>query len=132
MCRENPPAIPLRLKENGTSLRVQGELPVVAVPQAAWRNIPACAGRTFPDFDRWLRQSEHPCVCRENFWRRQCRGEDRGTSLRVQGELIRIQPLFAYTRNIPACAGRTFTKGLKHVLQQEHPCVCRENDWSVF
>ena len=107
VCRENNIFLVSGYVSIGSSLRVQGEPPLLHAPHGENWIIPACAGRTCMTRPRCQFKSDHPCVCRENWQIWANVALEVGSSLRVQGEppddpLEPDEP-----RIIPACAGRT-------------------------
>ena len=68
-------------------------------------------------------------MCRENALRRMSVQAYSGSSLRVQGEPLQIEPSSSLARIIPACAGRTQGAIPLDAIKSDHPCVCRENRW---
>ena len=91
------------------------------------RNIPACAGKTYPKTCSSSRNWEHPRVRGENVCCG-CRTCARaGTSPRARGKRFVTIARDTVMRNIPACAGKTVCRGLGREPNQEHPRVRGEN-----
>ena len=112
---------------SGTSPRTRGKRGLEKRGELGRRNIPACAGKTFPDRTGPGRTAEHPRV----------RGENAGASARLRGNLgtsprargkRRQKSFFGVAfGNIPACAGKTCRVDARHVNLPEHPRVRGEN-----
>ena len=110
--------------------RVCGEnsepLPISEVDH---RNIPAYAGKTRQPPPAAPLSAEHPRVCGENTASWGSYGLRRGTSPRMRGKRVSLDISNRENRNIPAYAGKTTTRQLRHHQPKEHPRVCGEN-WS--
>ena len=127
VCGENPLRGAAQSCGHGSSPRVRGKpRDVDRAPQPP-RLILACAGKTrFPLDDAPLRPA-HPRVCGENAGAGDALPHRGGSSPRVRGKLLRHRQERARVRLIPACAGKTSTRGKSIPQKTAHPRVCGEN-----
>ena len=98
---------------DGTSPRARGKHIAGFSFHDRFRNIPACAGKTVCAISSSRQKWEHPRVRGENSSVVVAWAEVSGTSPRARGKRAYICAIFARTRNIPACAGKT-TPGQLH------------------
>ena len=95
----------------GTSPRARGKLQGLYHREVPIRNIPACAGKTVPTCCSAMSQPEHPRVRGENTLGLMLTLNLTGTSPRARGKRSQKGRISLLTRNIPACAGKTHTRG---------------------
>ena len=89
--------------------------------------IPACAGKTASTRHTRLSYRAHPRVCGENIPRLSLGEVASGSSPRVRGKLPFVAAGGAFTRLIPACAGKTPPEAPCASRSRAHPRVCGEN-----
>ena len=111
----------------GTSPRARGKHRARSPGSLLVRNIPACAGKTWVSLISPPVPSEHPRVRGENGGGYHAGQDTVGTSPRARGKLIFPARVQLPKRNIPACAGKTFTPDQLAILREEHPRVRGEN-----
>ncbi len=85
-CRGNSVISPAGIKPEGSSLRMQGQRGRSRCRAATEGFIPADAGATWPNWRRRYRSWVHPCGCRGNFGCVRAVAQERGSSLRMQGQ----------------------------------------------
>ena len=113
--------------DRGTSPRARGKLYYFQVEGAPRGNIPACAGKTLGDSGHRVGEGEHPRVRGENVVDYDPLGHGVGTSPRARGKPDASMFHLHWTRNIPACAGKTKRCVSSAPKSAEHPRVRGEN-----
>ena len=111
----------------GTSPRARGKRAPKEFPEEPGRNIPACAGKTFPRQSFFAFDTEHPRVRGENMGSLVAWPALTGTSPRARGKQVDSLERYGYPRNIPACAGKTPLGRRPMDSVTEHPRVRGEN-----
>ena len=111
----------------GTSPRARGKPGNPLCFHNFFRNIPACAGKTRPCSIMGKSWSEHPRVRGENQDVDDCDWGLCGTSPRARGKQVQAVATTGKIRNIPACAGKTYTCSGVWFSAAEHPRVRGEN-----
>ena len=113
-------------RDNGSSPRVRGTPPRIALNLAPTRFIPACAGNSVvnPLSHHW--QAVHPRVCGELAVRALAILTCAGSSPRVRGTPIGVERGVGPGRFIPACAGNSHLALVVWRPQAVHPRVCGE------
>ena len=96
--------------------------------QAKQGLIPACAGKTLKALRGRVHQWAHPRVCGENVVPRALAGVTAGSSPRVRGKPNGNRRVNNMGGLIPACAGKTISKGHNVLIAWAHPRVCGENE----
>ena len=114
------------LFHNGSSPRVRGTRAGRHVEPQHHRFIPACAGNAHRDGRRAPASSVHPRVCGERSVLMFRPGNARGSSPRVRGTRIPVDPNVINVRFIPACAGNAFRWQCGSGRDAVHPRVCGE------
>ena len=154
VCREHLLQFGHTHRLNGSSPRVWGTPPLVALTNKTNRFIPACAGNTFRPvcFARCLTGSSprvqgtlptrmpviacnsvHPRVCREHGLADNIEiMASAGSSPRVQGTRLGRQHADHGRRFIPACAGDTDSCHSPRWKVPVHPRVCREHAIAAY
>ena len=127
VCGENA-AIGSRLNfVAGSSPRVRGKPHRRSQLLVRGGLIPACAGKTAPRPRASNPRPAHPRVCGENAPAGRLPTGADGSSPRVRGKhLVHCAP-HAHARLIPACAGKTRSRGFPPPSRPAHPRVCGEN-----
>ena len=92
VCGEHLPAHGRALKNSGSSPRVRGTLGSMRFASRSIRFIPACAGNTFAGQHGANTEAVHPRVCGEHARIWGIRQFQFGSSPRVRGTLIKINP----------------------------------------
>ena len=111
----------------GSSPRVRGKQRVSCCVPSSCGLIPARAGKTPHGVGVGVERRAHPRACGENSARRWASRLARGSSPRVRGKLRPALGLQAGARLIPACAGKTHSRGGTWRARRAHPRVCGEN-----
>ena len=128
VCGENKSAKSTKLPISGSPPRVRGKHRTGMGERFEYRITPACAGKTRNSKIQHLHTEDHPRVCGEN----QCpsKGLQRhaGSPPRVRGKRGFTECFEAKRRITPACAGKTFSTGLRRSAKEDHPRVCGENN----
>ena len=115
----------------GTSPRARGKRAWILCCQNAFRNIPACAGKTPPLADAGVVAQEHPRVRGENLIIESHKLSPFGTSPRARGKRSMMSLASSSRGNIPACAGKTGPLAWTSLTSPEHPRVRGENKVSA-
>ena len=110
----------------GSSPRVRGTHTLPFRTPILPRFIPACAGNASSMKNDSAGNTVHPRVCGERFCTVLARDQERGSSPRVRGTLIRGWYRPAPMRFIPACAGNAMTPLFYKRCLMVHPRVCGE------
>ena len=116
---------------SGSSPRVRGKRNSALSPAAAFRLIPACAGKTSPHPESKYFSWAHPRVCGENEADLLPPTLPGGSSPRVRGKHASVINDLHQGGLIPACAGKTLLGKLEGDEAGAHPRVCGENCPSV-
>ena len=124
---ENMHAVHAAGKPNGTSPRARGKQIALDTTLDLVRNIPACAGKTSCVYGHARPYAEHPRVRGENAISQAFSPSKIGTSPRARGKRHQAFEANLYTRNIPACAGKTYSLLQAFINDPEHPRVRGEN-----
>ena len=111
----------------GTSPRMRGKLGLFIPAFDYRRNIPAYAGKTTTTTWATTTGKEHPRVCGENYCWYGFSFTTSGTSPRMRGKRNACHKQVEAQRNIPAYAGKTFSRYREVECGAEHPRVCGEN-----
>ena len=127
VCGENPAPEKNPRIRSGSSPRVRGKRAYGAWRLRLCRLIPACAGKTSPPTHRRAASSAHPRMCGENSRTVDHDGDPDGSSPRVRGKRRRGRRQGHRRRLIPACAGKTPSRGPRRCGRGAHPRVCGEN-----
>ena len=115
----------------GSSPRMRGK-PYQLVPQARGRGlIPAHAGKTNSRFPHFYDCPAHPRACGENGWSAINNRRRLGSSPRMRGKLPFVTARGAFTRLIPAHAGKTPDTQNGTCAVGAHPRACGENFLSI-
>ena len=110
----------------GLSPRVRGSLDRPTKYSILRRSIPACAGKPASSAARIASGRVYPRVCGEAFgWQMTVSGAT-GLSPRVRGSHSDHRLLRAYSRSIPACAGKPVTDTPLRWRKRVYPRVCGE------
>ena len=117
----------LRGCPRGSSPQVRGKLPFPAGVIQVVRLIPAGAGKTHCSLVRFISSSAHPRRCGENLnplgnWL-----QSDGSSPQVRGKHLLSTGRSAFTRLIPAGAGKTCSNSQQTRRATAHPRRCGEN-----
>ena len=107
VCGENVRMNCVMLTRHGTSPRMRGKRPPAALFEVQGGNIPAYAGKTYPQALGASRWPEHPRVCGENLLGCLYGCGGFGTSPRMRGKHGGVFYRNIRVRNIPAYAGKT-------------------------
>ena len=127
VCGENKCVTTAASLKVGSSPRVRGKLLNGHLMAAFVGLIPACAGKTRLLRHPARRRPAHPRVCGENTSLPVCQLLLPGSSPRVRGKQGRNRCPASLQGLIPACAGKTITKGETHHESAAHPRLCGEN-----
>ena len=111
----------------GSSPRVRGKLIDGILGMFSAGLIPACAGKTWPAPPSTPSNPAHPRVCGENGVGGGDLQGSGGSSPRVRGKPTSASRWAARLGLIPACAGKTRTRGSSPSPRRAHPRVCGEN-----
>ena len=106
---------------------MRGKRAIGTTLPAAYRNIPAYAGKTGWPKRNITPNPEHPRVCGENVQLFQINLFRHGTSPRMRGKRFQCPGCRGRGRNIPAYAGKTELLFTLFRAKKEHPRVCGEN-----
>ena len=127
VCGENLPKGATSTSRDGSSPRVRGKLHLLRCRRVGEGLIPARAGKTRARPPRDAPCWAHPRVCGESPWRTMDTCSHAGSSPRVRGKLAEGGDEHVEGRLIPACAGKTSTRGAARRPCRAHPRVCGEN-----
>ena len=111
----------------GTSPRVRGKPGRSQIPQSNPGYIPACAGETNVQLLSLDSTRVHPRVCGGNSGLAFAGVFAAGTSPRVRGKQVGVEPCDLGTGYIPACAGETYPFISSGDISGVHPRVCGGN-----
>ena len=89
--------------------------------------IPAYAGNTWLDCERWSANWDHPRVCGEHATNLRPNGRYQGSSPRMRGTLDGVSGDRRVQGIIPAYAGNTSVQERRPVEGGDHPRVCGEH-----
>ena len=89
--------------------------------------IPADAGNTPKSQTVKVIRQDHPRGCGEHLLITACNSLYMGSSPRMRGTHISVDPTYVETGIIPADAGNTGRYGLCRVLPKDHPRGCGEH-----
>ena len=127
MCGENPLLSASVEHGEGSPPRVRGKLFAPPETLRRFRITPACAGKTGCPGTAAPARQDHPRVCGENSRLRGVHTSRRGSPPRVRGKRNTCEPVFAFLRITPACAGKTSCFPRTPRPGRDHPRVCGEN-----
>ena len=130
VCGENSPHGCGPLIRRGSSPRVRGKRRLRGRRARRRGLIPACAGKTPLESQRFGNPGAHPRVCGENKCDQSHIHILRGSSPRVRGKPLHILGDEQPDGLIPACAGKTSCVDVLITLNWAHPRVCGENQFS--
>ena len=111
----------------GSSPRVRGTLPRPVHRADHEGIIPACAGNTRTPRGFRTGRRDHPRVCGEHSPHDLPGAPHQGSSPRVRGTRPHRPRWHSGQGIIPACAGNTWTEGLRPGDAGDHPRVCGEH-----
>ena len=116
----------------GTSPHTRGKPTTALDSGPVARNIPAHAGKTDIHTSHHHTGQEHPRTRGENS-AENCRKKSLGgTSPHTRGKQVDSLERYGYPRNIPAHAGKTWTRGLVAGGNTEHPRTRGENNEFLY
>ncbi len=114
----------VHVTSRGSSPRVRGDQQYDAAIWLETRLIPACAGRPVARSPDARAAGAHPRVCGATSAKRPALLPVSGSSPRVRGDLVRVQPEPLAQGLIPACAGRPTYTHYPMDPSGAHPRVC--------
>ncbi len=126
-CGEHAQACSRRNFIAGSSPRLRGTRLARRAEEVVRRFIPAPAGNTRSPRPKPPRRAVHPRACGEHISSMRRPNASRGSSPRLRGTRRMRVPVEISWRFIPAPAGNTRFKTLKHLLPTVHPRACGEH-----
>ena len=127
VCGENSSFAPFIRCATGSPPRVRGKPHEPRGQVDRHRITPACAGKTLSCRRQARPVQDHPRVCGENHSPRYLSKPPAGSPPRVRGKRRDDSQHRLLDRITPACAGKTFSTGLRRSAKEDHPRVCGEN-----
>ena len=127
MCGEHSSVQVVGSEVSGSSPRVRGTLELEKFDDDLDRFIPACAGNTLHDSERFSLNTVHPRVCGEHIIYTMQASQPFGSSPRVRGTRKPQTNPLSLCRFIPACAGNTTDPERSTSSRPVHPRVCGEH-----
>ena len=127
VCGEHGDRVKLKGGQQGSSPRMRGAR---CRGEGMWRHagiIPAYAGSTLNSTRLFASRKDHPRVCGEHVGPFLMSMTLVGSSPRMRGAHAARNPLWLYTRIIPAYAGSTGFPNLHLLTGWDHPRVCGEH-----
>ena len=126
-CGANAPVRQVNAGGRGSSPRVRGKRGFSRFPRRAVRIIPASAGQTSTSPPSQRAKADHPRECGANEFASLGFDDPVGSSPRVRGKHGEIHGGEQVLRIIPASAGQTANRPIRHPHGSDHPRECGAN-----